>query len=56
MRGQTQGLCLLEFVQVVGDTISSKVDVMAVARSTVDDSRECGEFMTVGTIARFSAN
>ena len=35
--------------------ISTKVDIMAVARSTVDDSRGSGEFMSVGFIARFSA-
>ena len=35
--------------------ISSKVDVMAVARSTVDDSREREEFMSACTIDRFSA-
>ena len=50
---KTQSLCLLRIVQVVRDAIPSKVDVMAVARSTVDDSRERGEFMSAGAIDRF---
>ena len=48
-------MCLLGIVQVVRGAISSKVDVMAVARSTVDDYRESGEIMSAGTIDRFSA-
>ena len=39
MWGEIQGLCLPGNVQVVRGVILSKVDVMAVARSTVDDSR-----------------
>ena len=48
--GEIQGLCLLRIVQVVRGAISSKVDVMAVGRLTVDDSRERGEFMLAGSM------
>ena len=55
MSGETQGLCLLGIVQVVRAAASSKLDVMVVARATVDDSREIGEFMTAGAMNKFSA-
>ena len=48
--GETQGLCLLGIVQLTRGAISSKVDFMTVARPTVDDSGERGEFMSGGTI------
>ena len=35
--------------------ISSKVDVMAIARATVDDSREIVEVMSTGTMDKFLA-
>ena len=55
MSGETHGLCLLGIVQVVRCAISSKVGVMAVARATVDDSREIVEIMSSGAMDKFSA-
>ena len=55
MSGETHGSCLLGIVQVVRGAISSKVDVMAIARATVDDSREIVEVMSTGTMDKFLA-